>query len=82
MQRHSVYDVYFDSDYDEFDDNCVAVISNSDNIREVEPVNMLIRFGNNGTKALVGLGSLCTIINKSLANAVVLNSQKSYWVVS
>ena len=27
-------------------------------------------------------GSVCTIINRSLANAVVLNSQKSFWVQS
>ena len=42
MGRHSIYDANYDSDYDEFNDNCVAVISDSDNIREVEPVNLLI----------------------------------------
>ena len=48
----------YDSDYDEFDDNCVAVISDSDNIREGEPVNMHIHIGNTVTKALVDLGSV------------------------
>ena len=28
------------------------------------------------------MGSVCTIINKSLANVVVLNSQESFWVQS
>ena len=74
MQRHSVYDANYDPDYDEFPDNCIAVISDSDSIREVELVNMHIRFGNTKTKALVDSGSTCTIINRNLANAVVLNS--------
>ena len=82
MQRQSIYDANYDSDYDDFDVSCVAVISDSDNIREVEPVNMHIRFGNTEAIALWDLGSVCAIINKSLANAVVLNSQESYWVQS
>ena len=45
LQRHSIYDVNYDSDYDEFDDNCVAVISDCENIREVEPVIMHIGIG-------------------------------------
>ena len=82
MQKHSTYDANYDPDYDIFDDNCVAVISDSNNIREVKPVNIHIRIKNSETKTLVNLGSLCTIINKSLANALVLNSQESYWVQS
>ena len=82
MPRHSIYDANYDSHCDEFDDNCVAVISDSDNIREVEPVNMHIRFGNTEAKPLVDSGSVYTIINRSLANAVALNSQESYWVKS
>ena len=53
MQRHSVYDANYDPDYDEFHDNCIAVISDSDSIREVEPGNMHFGFGNTKTKALV-----------------------------
>ena len=58
--------------------SCVAIISDSDNIREMEPVNMHIRFVNTETKELVDSGSVCTIINKSPANAVVLNNQETY----
>ena len=60
----------------------VAVISDSDNIREVEPVNVNIRIGNTEMEALVDSGSVCTIINRILANAVVLISQESFWVQS
>ena len=56
------------------DDNCVAVISDSDSLREVQPVNMQILFGNVETKALVDSRSVCTIVNKSIANAVMMNS--------
>ena len=33
MQRHSIYDSNDDSNYDDIEDNCVAVISDSDSIR-------------------------------------------------
>ena len=82
FQRHHIYDANYNSDYDEVDDNCVAVISDGGNIRELEPVNEHIRIGNTETKHLVDLGSICTIINRSLANAVVLNRQESFWVQS
>ena len=69
IQKHSIYDANYDSDdansyYDDFDENCVSVISDSENIRQVGPENMLIRFVNTETKALVDLGSLCSIIIK------------------
>ena len=69
-------------DSNAFDDNSGAVISDRDNIREVEPVNMHIRFGNTEKKSLVDSKSICTIINKSLADSVVLNCQESYRVQS
>ena len=43
---------------------------------------MHIRIGKTETKALEDSGSVCTIINRSLPNAVVLNSQESFWVQS
>ena len=50
FQGHSIYDANYDSDYDEFDDNCVAVISDRDNIRKVETVSVNIRIGKTQTK--------------------------------
>ena len=82
FQKRSIYDANYDSDYDKFYDNCVAIISDSGNISEVEPVNVHIRIRNTETKALVDSGSVCAIINKSLANAVVSNCQDSFWVQS
>ena len=43
---------------------------------------MHIQFGNTETKALVDSGSNCTIVNKSSASAVVMNSKECYWVQS
>ena len=60
----------------------MAIIYNSDKIREVETVNVNIRIENTKTKALVDSGSVCITINRSLANAVVLNIQESFWVES
>ena len=42
MHKHRICDANYDHDYDDFDDNCVAIISDSDNVREVEPVNIHI----------------------------------------
>ena len=38
--------------------------------------------GNTCTKALVDSGSVCTIVNKSLADKVVSECKESYWVQS
>ena len=46
IRKNSKYDANYDSDYDDLDDYCVAVISGSDSLREVEPVNLHIHFGN------------------------------------
>ena len=62
LHKHSIYDANYDSDYDDFDDNCVPTITTNDNIRGVDPVNINIRIRNTSTKALVDSGSVCTII--------------------
>ena len=80
FQKHSVYDANYDSDYDDYDDNCVATISINDNTREVEPVNLNICIANTSTKALVDSGSVCTIFHKSLATRVVSDCKDSCWV--
>ena len=82
LQQKSIYDANYDSDYDDYDDNCVAAISYKTDAREVEPVNLDIRVGNTSTKALVDSGSVCTIVNKSLADKVVSEGKDSYWIQS
>ena len=82
LQQKSIYDANYDSDYDDYNDNCVAAISIKTDTREVEPVNLVICVGNTCTKALVDSGSVCTIVNKSLADTVVSECKESYWVQS
>ena len=82
LQQQSIYDANYDSDYDDYDDNCVAAISIQNNVREVEPVNLEICVGNTKTKLLVDSGSVCTIVNKSQAETVVSECNESYWVQS
>ena len=48
----------------------------------METVNLDICVGNTNTKALVDLGSVYTIINKSLVKTVVSECKGSYWVQS
>ena len=64
LQKQDIYDANYDSDYDDYDDNCVATISIKCDTREVEPMNLDICVGNTKTNALVDSGSVCTIINK------------------
>ena len=80
LQQKSIYDANYDSDYDDYNDNCVAAISIKNDTREVEPVNLDICVENTYTKALAG--SVCTIVNKSLADTVVSDCNESYWVES
>ena len=42
--------------------------------------NIQVHFGAIETKALVDSGSVCTIIPKSLANAVVCGDENRHWV--
>ena len=71
LQQQTIYDTNYDSDYDDYEDNCVAAIPIQNNVIEVEPENLEICVGNTKTKALVDSGSVCTIVNKSLADTVV-----------
>ena len=43
LQKQGIYDANYDSDYDHYDDNCVATISIKSDTREVEPVKLDIR---------------------------------------
>ena len=82
LQKHSIYYANYYSEYDDYDDNCVATVSINNNTRKVEPVNLNICIGNTSTKALVDSGSVCTINNESLATAVVSDCKESFWVES
>ena len=55
IRKHNLYDANYDFHNDDFEENCVAVISDSDSPREVEPVNVHIQFGNT-KKSISGFG--------------------------
>ena len=82
LQQKSIYDANYDSEYDDYNDNCVAAISIKTDTREIEPVNLVICVGNTCTKALVDSGSVCIIVNKSLADTVLSECKESNWVQS
>ena len=46
IRQHSICDANYDSVYDDFDDKCAAVISDSGSLRKIETVNMHTQFGN------------------------------------
>ena len=71
LQKQGVYDANYDSDYDDYDDNCVATIFIDSETREVEPLILDNCIWNTKTKVLVYSVSVCTVINKSLAFTVV-----------
>ena len=54
LQKQGIYDANYDSDYDDYDDNCVAIIYFNSDTREVEPVNLDICIGK--TKPKKGFG--------------------------
>ena len=82
FQKQSTYGANYDLDYDDYNDNCIATISMNNDTRVVEPVNLDICIGNIKTKAFVDSGSVCAIINKSLANTVVSECKGNFWVQS
>ena len=63
--NQNVYNAKYDTDYEETEVNGVALISNNQNLCEVEPVNHQVQSGNIETKALVNCGSGCTTIHKN-----------------
>ena len=64
LRHQNLNDAKNDSEHDDMDNNCVAIISNSDILRAVEPVKMYIQLGNIETITVVS-GSVCTINNRA-----------------
>ena len=50
QSKNNIYDANYDSDYDDLENNCVAVITHDHKFREVEPVNVQVHFGKIETK--------------------------------
>ena len=69
-----------ESNYSSDEDNFVAVISSTDSATSVDATNLPVTLGNTSTNVLVDSGSVCTIINESLANSIISHDPKSKWI--
>ena len=69
-----------ESNYSSDEDNCVAAVSSTDSSTLVDAINLPVIFGKTSTNVLVNSGSVCTIINESLANSIISHDLKSKWI--
>ena len=74
------FDPDLESNYSSGEDNCVASVSSADFTTSVETVNLPVVFGNTATNVLVDSGSVCTIINESLADSSISQDPNSKWI--
>ena len=70
----------WESNYSLDEDNCVAAVSSTEFTICVEAINLPVTFGNTATTVLVDSGSVCTIINESLAASIVSQDSNSKWI--
>ena len=69
-----------ESNYSSDEDNCVASVSSADCTTSIEAINLLVVLGNTATNVLVDSGSVCTIINETLANSIISQDPNSKWI--
>ena len=69
------FDPDLESNYSSDEDSCVASVSSADFTTSVEAINLPVVFGNTATNVLVDSGSVCTIINESLADSIISKIQ-------
>ena len=74
------FDPDLESNYSSDEDNCVASVSSADFTTFVEAVNLHVVFGNTATNVLVDSGSVCTIMNESLADSILSQDPNSKWI--
>ena len=67
-------------DYDSSDDNMVASIAST--TVQVEPKNTTLQIGNKNVDLLIDSGSFCSILNQSLATAIINNSSLARWLTT
>ena len=64
-----------ESNYSSDEDNCIASVSSADSTTSIETIIHPVVLGNTATIALVVSGSVCTIINETLANSIISKTQ-------
>ena len=75
--QNTDYNLQCASNYDSSDDNMVASIAS--NTIQIEPKNTTLQIGNTQVGLLNDSGSVCSILNESLATEVVNNSTLARW---
>ena len=68
------------SDYDSSDDNMVASIAS--NTIHIEPKNTILQIGNTQVGLFIDSGSVCSILNESLATEMVNSSTLARWLTT
>ena len=74
------FDPDLESNYSSDEDNCVAAVSSTEFTTSVEAINLPVTIGNTATNVLVDSGSVCTIVNESLATSIVSQDSNSKWI--
>ena len=75
--QNADYNPQCESDYDSSDDNMVASIAS--NSIQMEPKNTTLQIGNSQVGLLIDSGSVCSVLNESLATEIVDNSTFARW---
>ena len=71
------FDPDLESKFSSDEVNCVVSVSSANFTTSVEAVNLPVVLGNTATNVLVDSGSVCTIINESLANSIISQDSNS-----
>ena len=69
-----------ESNYYSDEENCVASVSSLDSTTSIEAINLPVVLGNTATNVLVDSGSVCTIVNETLANSIFSQDPNSKWI--
>ena len=80
IQISAKFDHDLESNHSSDENNCVASVSSADSTTSIEAINLPIVFGNRAKNVLVDLGSVCTIINETLANSIISQDSNSKWI--
>ena len=78
--QNANYKPQCESDYDSLDDNMVAGIAS--NTIQIQPKNTTLQIGKSKVGLLIESGSVCRILNESLATEVGNNSTLARWLTT
>ena len=74
------FDPDLESTYSSDEDKCVAPVSSVDSTTPIEAINLPVVVGKTATNVLVDSGSVCRIINGTLANSIISQDCNLKWI--